>query len=277
MRRNRLAASVAGSVLAVAAVVTAVPLLTGPAVPDAPPVAITPATASPSPTTAYALDSAAPWAYRGTPLEELGPGFLDTVTREYAAKRGVAEDAVTLTPLWGQGYDPGALPELAFVAAVDGASRWGIAESGHSGPEFPADESVPPSAVALAGVLTGDGVDELIVLAAPEVGQLVYGPDDRGEFVPMADLADGLGIVQLGQRSASASTGCSTLRAPSCCGRRWRRSPHEQRTPLARSPQRRRRAHAGQRRRLAAAADGVLVLTGRPGLPVLGSRAWPST
>ena len=51
MRRNRVAASVAGTVLAVAAVATAVPLLSGAPAPDAPPVATAPS-AAPTPSAA---------------------------------------------------------------------------------------------------------------------------------------------------------------------------------------------------------------------------------
>jgi len=131
-------------------------------------------------------------------VEELGTGFLDTVTREYATKRGVREDAVSLTPLWGQAYAPTELPELAFVATVDGASRWGVVEAGHSGPEFLIDEPLPSPAVVLAGVLPGgDGVDQLVVLAAPEVVTLQYNPDRTSKYVPLAELAPGVGIVQL--------------------------------------------------------------------------------
>jgi hypothetical protein len=208
MRRNRVAASVAGSVLAVAAVATAVPLLSAPSGSDAPPVAVAQPTASPSPpvtTSAYALDPGAPWEYRGTPIAELGPGFLATVTREYAAKRGVSERAVTLTPLWGQGFDPAALPELAFVATVEGAHRWGIVETGEGGPEFPVDEILPSPAVALASVLPGDGVDTLFVLAAPEVVTLQYSRDRTSRYEQMAQVAPGVGAVQLVGDTTSAT------------------------------------------------------------------------
>ena len=206
MRRNRLAASVAGSVLAVAAVATAVPLLTGPTVPDAPPVALTPPTApaSPSPTAAttaaYALDPAAPWAYRGTPVEQLGDGTVETVTREYAVRLGVPEDAVRLTPLWGQVDEPSARTELVFVATVggaEGAARWGLARSSEAGPEFLVDEPLPSPAIALAAALPRDEVARLVVVAAPTVGALQLGSDDAGEPVPMTALAPGVGTIPL--------------------------------------------------------------------------------
>lgn len=212
MRRNRIAASVAGSVLAVAAVATGVPLLLTPTVPDAPPVALTPPTAVPTaaptavvPTTSYALDPRAPWEYRGTPLDELGQGFLATARREYATKRGVAEDAVVLTPLWGQVDEPSARSELVFVASVDGADRWGLVQAGESGPEFPVDEPLPDPAVALAAALPGDEVARLVVVAAPTVGGLDHGPHDAAEYAPMVQPAPGVGTTPLEGDPATAS------------------------------------------------------------------------
>lgn len=199
LRRNRLAASVAASVLAVAGVATAVPLLTGSAPPDAPPVAVQPApTRTPDDTSAaYALDPAAPWDYRGTPLPELGQGFLETATVEVAARHGVAEDAVTLTPLWGQVDEPSARSELVVLATVDGEARWSLVRSSEAGPEVVVDEPLPDPALALAAALPGDEVARLVVVAAPSVGSLQYGPDAAGEHVPMAELAPGVGITAL--------------------------------------------------------------------------------
>lgn len=222
MRRNRLAASVAGSVLAVAALATAVPLLSSPTGPDAPPVAVTPPAASPSPvetSSAYALDPAAPWDYRGTPLGELGPGTVETVTREYATQRGVPESSLTLTPLWGQVEEPSGQAELVFVAAVDGEARWGVVQASESGPEFPVEQPLPEPAVALAAALLGDEVARLVVVAAPSVGELQYGSDDASEFAPMEELAPGVGVTALEGDPAMATyrvlepSGAELLRA----------------------------------------------------------------
>ena len=216
MRRNRVAASVAGSVLAVAVVATAVPLLTGPTVPDAPPVALTPPTGAPTaaptaspspavPSTSYELSTASPWAYRGTPLPDLGDGLIATVTREYATKRGVGEDAVALTPLWGQVWEPSGQPELVFLAVVDGESRWGYARGSESGPEFAVDEPLPEPPVALAAALPGDEVARLVVVAAPTVGALEHSPDVAGEYATMAALAPGVGTTALEGDPAGAT------------------------------------------------------------------------
>ncbi len=194
MRRNRLAASIAGSVLAVAAVATAVPLLSPPSGSDAPPVAVTQPTAPPSPpvtTSAYALDPAAPWEYRGTPLEQLGDGFVDTITTEYAARFGGA--AVSLEPLWGQVDEPSGSAEAAFLATVDGAARWGVVRSSESGPEFVVDEPLPEPAYALAAALPGDEVARVLVVTAPEARAAEYFTDERVEdAIPLAELAPGV-------------------------------------------------------------------------------------
>jgi hypothetical protein len=208
IRRNRIGASVAGSVLAVAAVASVVPLLQGAASeprPDAPPVASAEpsAPASPEPTAVvttspYALDPGRPWPYRGTPLDELGSGTVDTIAREYAVEHGVPEWSVELTPLWGQVYEPSGQAELVFLASVDGVHRWGVAQGGEAGPEFPVDEALPSPAPALPVALPGDeGVGRLIVVAAPEVGEISYGPDAASEYAPMVELADGVAITPL--------------------------------------------------------------------------------
>ena len=201
MRRNRLAASVAGSVLAVAAVATAVPLLSGPTTPDAPPVALTPPSAVPSAvpsappaTSPYVLDPAAPWAYRGTPVEELGQGFVATVTQDYAAR--FPDAGVALTPLWGQLYEPSGQAELVFLAEVEDEARWGLVTSGESGSELLVDEPLPEPAVALAAALPGDEVARLVVVAAPTAG-MQYGPDGASGLADLAELAPGVGTTAL--------------------------------------------------------------------------------
>jgi hypothetical protein len=208
IRRNRVAASVAGSVLGVAAIASVVPLLQGAASapsPDAPTVASVEPSAPPSPgptaivtTSPYALEPERPWPYRGTPLEQLGSGTVETIAREYAVQHGVPESSVELTPLWGQLYEPSGQAELVFLASVDGVARWGVAQGGEGGPEFPVDDALTSPALALPAALPGDGgVGRLIVVAAPEVGDISYGPDDASEFAPMTQIADGVAITPL--------------------------------------------------------------------------------
>ena len=204
MRRNRVAASVAGSVLAVAAVATAVPLLGG--VAGAPPDSARVASAAPdadastppadvAPGSPYALDLDDPWPYRGVPLEQLGQGSVQTFTDEYAVRHGVDASAVDLVPLFGQIHEPSQAAELVFAATVDGERRWGYVMSSEAGPEFAVDEPLPSPALALVAALPGDEVPRLVVVAAPDVTAIEYGPDDAGAFVAMQELADGVAVT----------------------------------------------------------------------------------
>lgn len=211
MQRNRLAASVAGSVLAVAAVATAVPLLSatpsGPdttrlasAQPSAP--ATGPSTgpsagATEEPGAPYALDLDERWPYRGVPLEQLGQGTVETIARELAVRHRVDESAVDLVPLWGQVHEPSQASELVYAATVEGEQRWGYATSSEAGPEFRVDEPLPSPALALAAALPGDEVARLVVVASPEATAIEYGPDDAGEFAEMTGLADGVAVTPL--------------------------------------------------------------------------------
>ena len=206
MRRNRTAAAVTSSALAVALVAVAVPAVQSAVAPqrDVPTVA-----ASDGPTTApsaqpgpdasrYALDPLDPWPYRGVPLEQLGTGTVETVEREYAARRGGGP--IELTPLFGQVDEPSQRTELVFLAEVpgaDGAPRyfWGVARSSESGPEFPWDEELSEPALALAAALPGDeGVQRLLVVAAPSVGGAVYAADGSS-YAPMADVEAGVSVT----------------------------------------------------------------------------------
>ncbi|MBW3641083.1 MAG: hypothetical protein KY451_14830 [Actinobacteria bacterium] len=206
IRRNRVAASVAGSALAVAAIALAVPALAPSALPDQlpPPVATPGPTVAPSPAPSpaqqvnpYALDPADPWPYRGDP-EVRTQGDLDAYTVEFAARRGVLTDDVRLTPLFGQVYEP-SVPELFYVATVtsSGDSWWGVVQASESGPELLVDVPLPDGTTALPAALPGDEVARLLVVAAPSVGRIEYGPDDASGWTAMTSIADGVAITPL--------------------------------------------------------------------------------
>ena len=207
IQRNRLAASVAGSVLAVAAVATAVPLLSGTSpAPDVPPVASAPPSREPSPSPSpsrvpspspYALDPEVPWDYRGAPPADLGDGTVETVREELATRRGVEPSSVALSPLFGQLYEPSGQVEIVYVAQVDGEPSWGVARSSEAGPELAVDEPLAEGTTALVAALPGDEVARLLVVASPEVGEISYGHDDASEWSPMAALADGVATTPL--------------------------------------------------------------------------------
>ena len=204
IRRNRVAASVAGSALAVAAIALAVPTLTPSAAPrPVLPAASTPP-ASPEPTVApdalspYALDPADPWPYRGDPTVRV-PADLDAYTIEWAGRRGVLTDDVRLTPLFGQVYEPSGAPELVYLATLtsSGESWWGVAQAAADGPVLLVDRWLAPGTISLSAALPGDEVARLLVTTSPQAEQIEYGADDATEFVPMAAPAPGVGIIAL--------------------------------------------------------------------------------
>ncbi|MBC7375606.1 MAG: hypothetical protein H7323_16580 [Frankiales bacterium] len=194
IRRNRTASALAGSVLAVAAIALAVPVLSPTAAP--PPIgpAIAPSTVAPS--SPYALDPAAPWAYRG---ETVPPGLLDTARRAFAVRHAVAEAAVSMSPLYGKTYEPSALFELVFVATIENnpTPRWGLVTSTPTGPDFAVDDDLPDPALALPAALPGDEVGRLLVVAAPQAASIDYSPDGSAAFTPMTRDAAGVAGLPL--------------------------------------------------------------------------------
>lgn len=190
LRRRRLAASVAGSALAVLAVVGAVPLLTpdrtsGPAPGEL-------ATSAPSPSAApsrYALDPADPWDYRGT---ELPQRERDALLAEWQA----VHPSGTLTPLFGQVWEPSQQLEVLFLDARSGL--YGYAQGSEGGWRF-RELSLPEEPVtSLAITLGGDEALRAVVVAAPDAGRVDYAPDGS-RFSEAAALADGVATFAVEQ------------------------------------------------------------------------------
>ena len=139
MRRNRVAAAVIGTAVAVAALAIAVPAVLPDRVSDDGSQQF--ATHQPSPSSsvsAAALDPQHPWSYRGDPAVVAG-NELVTLRAEWTTKH----PGTTLTPLFGQVYEPSAKPEIVFVSTAQGSDRWGIATSSEAGWSFPYDEVLP--------------------------------------------------------------------------------------------------------------------------------------
>jgi hypothetical protein len=176
MRRNRVAASVAGAALAVTAIAVAVPVLRpdahGKGSQFAPPGPSAPAVVVPSPGNGLVLDPQHPWAYRGDPSLIAG-NELTTLQAEWAT----AHPGSTLSPLFGHVYEPSQKPEIAFVATSPGGNRWGVATSSDAGWVFPVDESLSAPTPVLMAVLAGDGAPRLIVVAGPRTGAISYAVD----------------------------------------------------------------------------------------------------
>jgi hypothetical protein len=178
MRRNQVAASVAGAALAVAAVAIAVPAL----VPDHDrTTGITPATSGPSPSSSAAvgraygpneLDPVHPWTYRGDKAV-LASGNFATLVRDWLTRH----PASVVNAIFGQVYEPSNRPEIVFVSHSSGEDRWGVATPSESGSEFLVDEPLPVPSTALMAVLPGDEAPRLLILAGPATGDLSYAKD----------------------------------------------------------------------------------------------------
>ena len=200
MQRNRVGAAVAGSALAVGLVAAVVPVIQSStsAGPEVPRVASAEPRLSQDPTASrYALDPAKPWTYRGDP-QVLENGNLATSAREWGVRHGIAEQDVRFQPLYGELYEPAAQTALFYVATdADGKSWWGFVQGSEAGPEFVVDTELDPDTRALAVALPGDEVARLLVVAAPEVGDIQYGPDAASEFTTMESIADGVAVTPL--------------------------------------------------------------------------------
>lgn len=185
IRRNKVAASVAGSALAVAAVAVAVPMLSSSttSMQPAPPATAPPSEAPRPESGPFALDPADPWEYRGDPIESL-VSTVRTVGREWAVRHN--SESSSLAPLYGEVYEPSGQTVIVFVATdAQGDSWWGVAESTESGPEFLLDQPLQDGTTALPAALPGDEVARLLVVASPQVGQIEYAPDGVS-FQPMS-------------------------------------------------------------------------------------------
>ncbi|MCA1711457.1 MAG: hypothetical protein LC789_07395 [Actinobacteria bacterium] len=145
---------------------------------------------------AYVLDPAHPWAYRGDP-QAVQNGNLATFKRDWAVRRNVPESSVTFTALYGEHYEPANSTVIAYLArSGDGPWFWGVGESTDGGTHFHLDKELPANAMALPGVLRGDEVGRLLVLTAPGTAQALYYPDGTRSRA-MASIADGVWITPL--------------------------------------------------------------------------------
>lgn len=199
MRRQRVAAAVAGSALAVTALGLGGPMLAGSltSIADGPL-----DQAAPQNVDDFALDPANPWPYRGdivvqAPVEPVAKAV-------WAEQQGVPEDEVRLSLLYGTLPGPPDLALGVYVAsAADGRASWGLVRADRRGVVILLDAALEPGTVptpiALPVVLPGEEVQSLLIVAAPQT-QVQYCPvlggpcDDGGE--------QGIAVVPLdGDRS----------------------------------------------------------------------------
>lgn len=201
IQRNRIGAAVTASALAVVAVAAVVPALQQTSATPRQDVPRVAATLEPTPApqqASYALDPEAPWTYRGDPQLAV-QGDLDAYTVQWAATHGVLTDDVDMTPLFGQVYEPSATPEVVYLVTQrsTGDHWWGVAQATESGPELLCDRELLPGQQALAAALPGDEQARLLVVAAPDVSGINYGPDDSGAVSAMAELSPGVATVAM--------------------------------------------------------------------------------
>ncbi len=190
MRRRRAAAAVAGSALAVLAVVGAGTLLT----PDR--------AAGPSDVAApterrasQGLDPANPWPYRGDlPLASVAVSAIGSWEARHPGTTSV-------DLLFGHRYGASGQPEVVVVARSATGTSWGVLTGNATGgwEVAYAHDLLGTDQVALVAPLPGDGTPRLLVVAAPGATDLAYRDGtaasgaDRGR--PLARLADGVGML----------------------------------------------------------------------------------
>ena len=140
-----------------------------------------------SPTAALTLDPSSPWAYRGDSAI-LTNGLLATMRRDWEAKH----PGPTLTPLFGQVYEPSRRPEVTFVAG----DRWGVATTSESGTDFVWDQPLPTGPTVLMAPLAGDEGGRLLIVTSPAVGQISYA-GDGASFHAILGPVPGVGFAAL--------------------------------------------------------------------------------
>lgn len=213
IRRNRVAASLTGTALAVAAIAVAVPALTPSQMRTvAPPASSTsPApSAEPAPASPAAFSFEDPWTYRGG-RDVIANGNAETFTREWAASRGVGEDEVDVVPLYGEVYEPSGAAQVVYAARVRGTEdqEYGLVVATEGGPEFVASQPLTRTTTVMVLPAPGDEVPRLLVVAAPDTRRLEYAPDGEA-FRELAqstlyDDVQGTGVTPLeGDLSADA-------------------------------------------------------------------------
>jgi hypothetical protein len=207
IRRHRMAASVAGAALTVAAIAIAVPSL----VPDRDgavgPGSSTTATPSAPAAGDYGpneLDPAHPWAYRSH-QNVLGNGNLETLRREWQVKHPGAE----LAPLYGHVYEPQEQSEIAFVSHAADEDRWGVALSSEAGFIFSVDELLPPHATVLMTPLRSyQEPTRLLIIAGPATGQIAYAADGS----TFQDVPSDYGLPGIGYAALDGDTSHDAVR-----------------------------------------------------------------
>lgn len=200
LRHRRAATAMAGAAAVVAAVAVAVPLALDS---DTRTAVRTPAQSATPVADAWALDAQHPWAFRGSRDD----AALATFASDYAT----AHPGASVSPLWGEVYEPSRRYEAALVAHGADGDRYAFAVAAPGGTDFVVDQPLPEDTSALALIVPGDEAKRLVVVASPEVDRIQYAPHGT-TYTDLAELAPG---VAVGPAVGSAAAAYRVLAADS--------------------------------------------------------------
>jgi hypothetical protein len=165
MRRRRVAATVAGSALAVSALGLGGPLVASTLTRDSGPPTVAAPQQTVDPAARYDLQAGHLWPFRGDAAAR--DDMAGATAVQWAATQGARPDDVELVPLWAEVFEPSGVATLVFLAREGtGPWHWAVASSGESGPEVLRDEVLQPRTYGLAVALPGDEVSRLLVLSS---------------------------------------------------------------------------------------------------------------
>lgn len=201
IHRNRLLGVAASVVVLVGAGAVGVPaLLDATGGTDSSADVIIARTTDPEPPPPEVLNPAAPWAYRGD--AGVRSSFAPVVQAVWSA----AHPGSTLSPLFGQVYEPSGRPELVFVSSGRDGARWGYAQQ--SSPEgqpvqaqVTVDQPLADGTKALTLAAAGVELPRVIVVAAPESRGLFYSGDgtaDQTQILAQDPSLHGVGSQGMG-------------------------------------------------------------------------------
>jgi hypothetical protein len=195
MRRQRVAATVAGSALTVSALGLGGPMLASSLTSTAP----GPSLATQAPAVVedrYALDPADPWPYRGD-RAVLGGDDGGAYAREVETRYPELTDGQwSFAPLYGTADEPSGSDALVFlVRAADGRALWGAARSSESGAEVADLRELVPGQSALTVGLPGADAPRLLVVAAPSPELVLEYAAAGGSWAAMAGREDGVALT----------------------------------------------------------------------------------
>ncbi|HVM27391.1 MAG TPA: hypothetical protein VM433_06930, partial [Mycobacteriales bacterium] len=166
LRRQRVAATVAGSALAVSALGLGGPLVASSLTRDSGPPSMAAPQETAAPQERYDLHAGHLWPFRGS--DSAREAMQEATTVQWAATQGADPADVELVPLWAEVFEPSGVATLVFLARDgEGPWHWAVASESEAGPEVLRDELLGERTFGLGIALPGDEVSRLLVLSAP--------------------------------------------------------------------------------------------------------------